>query len=57
MLFHFSDLQASVVAAKGLGNQISLNKLLCVIGTQVQLEALSQSVRHLGHAHREAGHL
>jgi len=35
------DLQSSVVAAKGLSNEVVLDKLLSLIGTQLQLETLS----------------
>lgn len=51
-----AHVQSCVVASKGLGNQIRLDKLLGLVGAQMKLETLPQGTRRRGHANREARH-
>lgn len=49
--------QSCIVASERLGNQVRLDKLLRLVGAQVQLEALPQGAGGRGDADGEAGHL
>lgn len=49
--------QSSIVATKRLRDEVSLNKLLRLVGTKVELESLSQSVCDLSDTNSEARHL
>lgn len=51
------DLQSSVIASIRFRNQISFDKLLCLVGAQMQLESLPQSICCLHNANGKARHL
>lgn len=50
-------LQSSVIAPKRLADQVRLYETLCIVGTQLKLEALAQTRLYGPDAGSEAGHI
>ena len=51
------NLQPCIITPERLGYEVCLDKLLGLVGAEVQLESLPQGGRDLGHASPVAGHL